>query len=205
MGNNVNSLSYFCAMTTKEKIIESAKLLFMKHGFEGVRMQMVADEAGVNKGLLHYYYKTKAAIFKEVFNRVSSGLFANLEKIFSDNILTIDQKISMATDAYFNIISQNRYVPVFIISEMNRQPKILKELGFDEKVRSIIQLAGKSFSMDKSPDLALHFFLTLISLSAFPFMVTPLLNEATGDNKKTEQLIMERKELVKKTLKNMLA
>jgi len=35
-------------------------------------------------------------------------------------------------------------------------------------------------------------------------LVTPLVNELTGDQKQTDKLLIERKELVKKTLKNML-
>ena len=191
-------------MKTRDKILESAKLLFLKHGLEGVKMQMVADEAGVNKGLLHYYYKTKAKIFTEVFNQVTSELLRDVSAVFSDDTLTLDDKISNIVDVYFNMVSKNRQLPVFFISEMNRDPEILMRLGFGEKIKKMLLSAQPSLPNNKPPDFAIHFMITLISMSAFPYMVTPLLNELTGDKQRTELFLNNRKELVKTTLKNMI-
>ena len=191
-------------MNTKDKILESAKLLFIKHGLEGVKMQMVADEAGVNKGLLHYYYKTKATIFTEVFNKVTNELFQDISTVFSDESLSVDEKISIIVDAYFNLLDKNRYLPVFFISEMNREPEILKRLGFTDKIRALMIGAKQIIPSGKADDYAIQFILTLISLSAFPFMITPMINELTGDEKRTDKLLLDRKDLVKTTLKNML-
>jgi len=58
--------------------------------------------------------------------------------------------------------------------------------------------------IDKSPEFTTHFIITLISLCVFPFMARPLLNEITEDEKLTEVLLNDRKELVKTTLKNMI-
>ena len=191
-------------MNTRDKILESARLLFMKHGLEGVKMQMVADEAGVNKGLLHYYYKSKAKIFTEVFHRVTNELFKDVESLFSDESLSSDEKISRIVDAYFKLLNKNRYLPVFFTAEMNRDPEILKRLGFGDKVKSLMNAAKPMMPEGKPPIFATHFMITLISLSAFPFMVSPLINEITEDKKQTDAFLNERKEFVKTTLKNML-
>lgn len=191
-------------MDTRSKILESARLLFMKHGLEGVKMQMVADEAGVNKGLLHYYYKSKAKIFTEVISWVTDELFRDVESLFSDASLSTEEKISKIVDAYFKLLNNNRQLPVFFISEMNRDAKILKRLGFVEKVKSLINGAQQMMPEGKSPEFAIHFIITLISLSAFPFMLSPLINEITEDKKLTDEMLYSRKEFVKTTLKNML-
>jgi len=191
-------------MNTRDKILESARLLFMKHGLEGVKMQMVADEAGVNKGLLHYYYKSKAKIFTEVFNRVTNELFTDVASLFSNESLSSDEKISRIVDTYFKILNKNRYLPVFFIAEMNRDPEILIRLGFGDKIKTLMTGAQPMMPEGKPPEFATHFMITLMSLSAFPFMVSPLINEITGDKEQTDALLNERKEFVKTTLKNML-
>lgn len=191
-------------MNTRDKILEAARLLFIKHGLEGVKMQMVADKAGVNKGLLHYYYKSKGKIFAEVFSRVTGELIQDVKFIFSDESLSLDEKISRIVNGYFKLFSKNRYLPVFFISEMNRDPAILKRLGFSQKIKTILNSAQPALSKDKSPEFAIHFMITLISLSAFPFMVSPLINEITKNKKQTESLLSDRKELVKNILKNMV-
>ncbi len=191
-------------MNTKDKILEAARLLFIKHGLDGVKMQMVADEAGVNKGLLHYYYKTKEKIFTEVFNRVTGELLRDVELLFSDEALSLDDKISRIVDAYFKLLSKNRYLPVFFISEMNRNPEILKKLDFTKKIKSLVSSAKLALPKNKSSEFATQFMLTLISLSVFPFMISPLINELTEGKKQTEVLLNNRRELVKNTLKKMV-
>lgn len=191
-------------MSTRDKILEAARLLFMKHGLEGVKMQMVADKAEVNKGLLHYYYKSKAKIFAEVFNMITNELLRDVSAVFSDDTLTLEDKISNIVDVYFSMLSKNRQLPVFFISEMNRDPDILKRLGFGEKIKLMLNNAKPALPKNKTPDFAIHFMITMISMSAFPFMVTPLLNELIDNEKQTELFLSSRKELVKNTLKNMI-
>ena len=45
--------------STEEKILAAAKKVFMTRGMAGARMQDIADEAGINKALLHYYFRSK--------------------------------------------------------------------------------------------------------------------------------------------------
>ena len=53
--------------TTEEKILEAAKEVFMKYGLYGARMQDIADTAGINKALLHYYFRSKEKLFDAVW------------------------------------------------------------------------------------------------------------------------------------------
>ena len=49
--------------TTESHILNVAHEVFLKKGLDGTRMQEIADEAGINKSLLHYYYRTKKKLF----------------------------------------------------------------------------------------------------------------------------------------------
>ncbi|MCK5169531.1 MAG: helix-turn-helix transcriptional regulator, partial [Bacteroidales bacterium] len=52
---------------TEQKIMDAAKEVFQQKGMTGARMQEIADKAGINKALLHYYYRTKEKLFEKVF------------------------------------------------------------------------------------------------------------------------------------------
>ena len=190
-------------MTTKDKILETARVLFMKEGLEGVRMQMVADNAGVNKGLLHYYYKSKDKLFTAVFNKVMSELLKSISSIFDNKEVSLEEKIDYAVDAYFSFLSKNPRLPVFFIFEINRDSEILKRLGFGEKIKGLIESASHAFPEEKEPEFIFHFVFTLVSLSVFPFMVKPMITEITGSKDKSEAFLQSRKAIVKKILKNM--
>ena len=52
---------------TEERIFEAARKVFARKGRDGARMQEIADEAGINRALLHYYFRSKQGLFEAVF------------------------------------------------------------------------------------------------------------------------------------------
>src|SRR3954464_1052602 len=59
---------------TETKILDAAHAVFLRAGTAGARMQEIADEAGVNKALLHYYFRSKERLSEAVFRRAAGGL-----------------------------------------------------------------------------------------------------------------------------------
>jgi AcrR family transcriptional regulator len=55
------------------RILEAALGVFMQHGTAGARMQDIADRAGVNKAMLHYYFVSKQNLSDEVYRQASGG------------------------------------------------------------------------------------------------------------------------------------
>ncbi len=52
---------------TEDRILKAARCEFLSKGYEGTRMRSIAERADINKGLLHYYFKTKDALLVHVF------------------------------------------------------------------------------------------------------------------------------------------
>ena len=65
----------------KAQIIESAIKVFARDGFSGARMDDVAAESGVSKGLLYWYFQGKAEIISAIADMLFSGEFRRMEKI----------------------------------------------------------------------------------------------------------------------------
>ena len=57
--------------TTEQQILDAAKTVFQAKGMDGARMQEIADAAGINKAMLHYYYRSKEMLFEAVFKALS--------------------------------------------------------------------------------------------------------------------------------------
>ena len=62
---------------TSALILNVAEDLFSKHGLHGVSIRDVANEAGVDTALLHYYFGSKRGLFDAVFARRSEILNAD--------------------------------------------------------------------------------------------------------------------------------
>lgn len=65
-------------MNTKEKILNTAKRLYLENGFENTPNTLIAKEAGVNLGLVTYYYKTKDLIASEMLNNNYETLYSHI-------------------------------------------------------------------------------------------------------------------------------
>lgn len=111
-------------MTTEEKIFNAARIVFQKKGFAGARMQEIADEAGINKAMLHYCFKNKQLLFEAVFRNAFGQLAPQINEIFNSND-TLFEKIRKFTRSYISFVILNPYLPQFVIQEMNNNPEFV--------------------------------------------------------------------------------
>lgn len=162
----------------EELILEAAKQVFINKGLAGARMQEIADKAGINKAMLHYYYRNKETLFKTVFVNTFGQAMKMLNGIFESDQPLFD-KIYQFTDNYISFLQANPYVPVFIISETQRNPKFLSGLADEmELPRFNILLPQIEEEVKKGiikPIQPLQLVLNLLSLCVFPVVAKNVL------------------------------
>src|SRR5690606_32367118 len=106
---------------TEERILDSARDVFHERGYDGARMQEIADRAGINKALLHYYFRSKDQLFETIFKAtVSKFLPAVLQNLAGDE--TVSVKIHRFVSSYIDTLKANPFIAAFILHELNRNP-----------------------------------------------------------------------------------
>ena len=68
--------------STREHILQTALDSFSLHGFEGSSTRSIAAAAGVNQGLIPYYFGTKQALWREAVDRAFEELHASVGDFF---------------------------------------------------------------------------------------------------------------------------
>ena len=71
---------------TKQRIVKIAENLFFEYGIANVRLQQIADQAGISVGHLAYHFKNKEAIVTAAYQQV----FKDLSQMFNGNVKTTD-------------------------------------------------------------------------------------------------------------------
>src|SRR5690554_365169 len=183
--------------TTEEQILDAAKNVFQSKGMDGARMQEIADVAGINKAMLHYYYKSKQLLFEAVFKNAFSLLAPQLNKILNDNS-SIEDKVKSFTSNYISFIIKHPYLPNFIIQELNRNPDFIIKIQENstllniEKFKAQVELEV-SLGILK-PTKGDQLFINILALNIFPFVAKPLIKAFTKqDDKGFKQLMEQRK------------
>ena len=83
---------------TEQIILKAARKVFTHKGFDGARMQEIADEAGINKALLHYYFRSKDKLFEAIFKEVITTFFPRIISVLTSD-LSLFEKITLFTDS----------------------------------------------------------------------------------------------------------
>ncbi|MGB3343009.1 MAG: TetR/AcrR family transcriptional regulator [Aequorivita sp.] len=179
---------------TEGQILEAAKEVFQKKGMDGARMQEIADHAGINKAMLHYYYRSKQLLFEAVFNSAFALIAPQLNMVLNDDS-SIEEKVKNFTHNYISFIAKHPYLPNFIIQEMNRNPKFFEKIQKNEAFPSLDKF-NKRVALEVEqgilkPTDGEQLFINIISLNIFPFMAMPLFKGFLRINDKGFKQLME--------------
>lgn len=164
--------------TTEERILEAARKIFVQKGMAGARMQDIADEAGINKALLHYYFRSKEKLFEVIFIGAADKLFPRINDIFNAD-QPLFEKIEAFCEEYITLVMENPYLPLFVLNEINKDPEYFlqkvwrgKSQPHPEKFLAQIEAEVKKGKIRNiSP---LHLLTNLISMTIFPFVAKPM-------------------------------
>ena len=182
----------------EKQILIAAKEVFLEKGFDGARMQEIADKAGLNKALLHYYYRSKEKLYRVIVKDIMDQFFPVVFGVF-DETGSLSDKITRFFDLYIGFLLDNPLVPQFIIAEIVRKPEMLMEFfsgpmesGVILQLSELIDECVRKGEMRPIPTE--EFLMNLISLSVFPIIAKPILmNFLEKDDKEYNELINKRK------------
>src|SRR6478735_10691909 len=93
-------------LSTEEKILNAAKKVFLTKGMDGARMQDIADKAGINKALLHYYFRSKDKLFERIFIEEAQKFMPRVTHIMLSE-MTLFEKIEKFVGEYIDTLIQN--------------------------------------------------------------------------------------------------
>lgn len=191
-------------ISTEDKILIAASKVFTEKGFSGTRTRDIAEEAGINLALLNYYFRSKEKLFGQVMKVKIVLLFGQIIPIITNEKTTLDEKIDLATEKYIDILSKNPNLPIFVISEIQKKNSELTSVIPINKVfknSSIIKQIK-----ERRPDLnPLHFLVTFLGMTIFPFVAKPVLTAfEIIDDKEFQNFVEERRKLIPVWIKLIL-
>jgi TetR/AcrR family transcriptional regulator len=181
---------------TEEKILEAAKEVFIEKGNDGTRMQEIADKAGINKSLLHYYYRSKEKLFGAVFKFAFSHFAPNIINIVTDKNDEFFSLIRRFVSLYIDIVMKNPFIPMFILGEVNKKGpstfiNVIRSAGinpqaFRERIQKEIE-AGTIKPIDAN-----QLIINVIGMCIFPVIGRPIIQVVLfDDNKKAYDTFLQ--------------
>jgi TetR/AcrR family transcriptional regulator len=183
---------------TKETIKAAAKNLFFKKGNIHATTQDIADEAGVNRALIHYYFSSREQLFEVILNDAYQNITKRLHKAISSDS-SFKEKIENFVSSYIDEAIEFPFMESFIASEFNRYSDLHFSLISNETTNSVMEgfFAELQVEMKKGtipsmpPD---QFLINITSMCSFPLITRPLIQRTFNmDDKAYLEFIKNRK------------
>ena len=197
----------------EQLILEVAEKLFVEKGFAGTKTTEIADEAGVNHALLHYYFRTKENLFNQIFEQKAIQLLGCFS-ITLDNESSFFEKLKEGIETHFDLLSKSPKLPFFILREVvmdkSRKALFLNTLfpvgkGLFQKFESAVLEEIRKNGI--RPVKAIDLLLNIASLNVFTFVAAQILFDidVEGEQENLRIFLEERKrnnvELITNSLK----
>lgn len=172
---------------TEDKIAEAAREVFVEKGMSGARMQEIADKAGINKSLLHYYFRSKEKLFNFVFAKLTNRIGKMISSTMNERV-SVEEKVKQFTETYIDILLKNPFLPNFILNEITRNPDSIVKQFTESKVEPIkyLEPLNKQLKTEGYSIQANDFIINLLSLVIFPIAARPLLQRLIFDGNSHE-------------------
>ena len=185
----------------EDKIMLSASRLFVLKGKAGTSMQDIAEEAGINRTLLNYYFRSKDNLFEQVYTGIFSRFLPSIVEMLGSD-LPVTKRLEKVIDYYFDMLIDNPVIPLFILQELTSNPQRIitsvksSGLNIEYIFKSIEAEMNKGNFRKMDPK---EIMINLMSLIIFPFVARRILEEIvfSGDAKAYSEFILKRKENLK--------
>jgi len=162
--------------TTEEHIKDVARKLFFSEGRLNATTQEIADAAGVNRTLLNYYFRSRDALFKIVFNEAMLNFKNSIESIITQQY-SVKERIEDLVDFLLQEMGNNPYREIFFITQLNQNEGSIKPKKEDENNKWRIFLEEIQSEIDAGTIRPLKpedYVLNIFSMCILPVLMKPV-------------------------------
>jgi AcrR family transcriptional regulator len=187
---------------TENRILDAARKVFLEKGLDGARMQEIADEAKINKSLLHYYFRTKDRLFEAIVQQVLKVIFPQVSELISKES-SLEEILRVFIQLYINMLKKHPYIPMFVLREISRNTNLVSTFAGVIRLQPLIN----SFSEKYKQEVAKgnfreieprHLIINILAMCIFPVAARPIVESTVykGEVFDFEKFMDERAEII---------
>lgn len=184
---------------TEQLIKDTAKRIFFAEGKIHATTQDIADAANISRTSLHYYYRSRDKLMKQVFNEAMSDMDERLYQTM-EAAIPFREKIATLIDLFISETIVYPYQEIFLITEMLANDSdvfALAQKGNPRMKRFLKEIEAAMDAGEVSIMSPVQFMMNIIALSAHPLLMSPLHQSLFKlSDKQYERLMIERKKII---------
>ncbi len=184
--------------STEDVIVEAARAVFMQKGFAATRMCDIAQTAGINQALLHYYFRTKDKLFSIVFEKESINFRSDVLSILKSDLPFFD-KLRLMVRKDIEKFKSAPFLPMFVLNEIHSNPERMLHIASETHHDLIFQTFRETVKQEYEagrirkvcPEQLL---LSIMGITMFPYLAEPMIKVSMNLNNSDFAKLMEERE-----------
>lgn len=187
---------------TENKILDAARKVFLEKGLDGARMQEIADEAKINKSLLHYYFRTKDRLFEAIVQQVLKVIFPQVSELISKES-SLEEIIKAFILIYINMLKKHPYIPMFVLREISRNTSLVNTFAGVIHLKPLIAQFSEIYNkeVEKGNFRKIeprHLIINILAMCIFPVAARSIVESTVYKDEKFdfEEFMDERAEVI---------
>lgn len=187
---------------TEQHIKDTARHIFLKEGKMLATTQEIADAAGVNRTLLHYYFRSRDMLFNIVFTEALTKLREQLHEVICSKV-EFRQKVEKLLDVFYGDLTELPYLETFITLQLNQEPHKYEEMfihipGGKERIKDFLKEIQQEMEKGTIPVMKpINYFINIFALMAYPYVARPVFKNMLDLSEAAyNKLLPERKEII---------
>jgi TetR/AcrR family transcriptional regulator len=166
-------------------LIDAAKQLFLKFGFEKVTAREIAAAAGTTPAMIHYYFENKIGLFRAMLQQATEPFSRMLSGATASPSATAPE-LSVLMDGHIRMGSANAWIASLIVNEVLPEDGKFRAAFIRDIASKLLPMLvaliehGKregKFRSDVDPQLTA---LSIVSLNMFPLISRPITSPILG-------------------------
>jgi AcrR family transcriptional regulator len=115
--------------SARERLLESAKILFSQKGYYATSVEDIVESAGFSKGAFYFYFKSKEELFKSLVEEMHLNIAKGLEN-FLERELPLEDALIEHAKVFLEDIYQNRHIAQIFLFQLVGTNEEFRELYY---------------------------------------------------------------------------
>ena len=167
----------------REKLLSTARELFLRYGYRAVSSRQIASAAGANVAMIRYYFGGKPGLYREICNTLIQPIRAGIDAM-THGLVTVE--LGTLLGAAMRMWATNPWLPGLVIREVLMPDGPLRSMFIKEFPERLAPLIEKIVRQEVErgrirpgldPKLVV---LSMISMGLFPFLALPVTSKVFG-------------------------
>ena len=134
----------------REQLLDAATQVFAERGYEGARVEQIADAAQVSPGLLYRHFEGKQELYAEILQLANRELMEHLAQAAAPKRPS-SERVREGLDAFFTFVEDHRALWQMLMKDV-LEPEIaeIREQVTTRSVMAVATLAAQDYDANSA-------------------------------------------------------